>query len=128
MEIERWWLGHQCEMDGHKVEFRGWINTIAERKEDFPEMIKGSFWAQKNSGERGMHGYFHLDDGSEGKYNFVCGAVYPIYLKEGICGVLNREDAEKIVHANEPLEGYPRFDARIEDCINLDLTYIQEIN
>lgn len=131
MFMKKWWLEHTFQVDGHRVEFRGWINTTAERKEDFPEMVYGTFWARQNpalDGD-GMRGMFLLDGEKSDEGNYVFGSVYPVYLEDGIVfdGSGSRENADRILQANEPLAAYPRFEARIEDCVKIDGTYIVEL-
>lgn len=122
--MKKWWLNHTFQISGHNVEFRGWINTMAARKEDFPEMIYGTFWAKKDP--EGVWGRFVLDDKSNGSDNFVFGQVYPTYLAEGIRygGVRNMCDTERIIQSAEPLKQFPKFEARIEECVDLGSTYI----
>ena len=130
MFMKKWWLEHTFQVDGHRVQFRGWINTVAKRKEDFPDMLYGSFWARKDpalDGD-GMSGRFRLDGRESDEGNYVFGSVYPVYLEDGIRfdGACGRENADLILRANEPLVSYPKFEARIEDCIKKDGTYIDE--
>ena len=130
MLMKKWWLDHEFRVDGHKVQFRGWINTTAERKEDFPDMIYGSFWARQGpalDGD-GMSGRFHLDGEESDEGNYVFGSVYPVYLADSVRlnGVRDRKTADLILMANEPLASYPKFEARIEDCVKIDGTYIVE--
>ena len=130
MLMKKWWLEHEFRVDGHKGQFRGWINTTAERKEDFPDMIYGSFWARQGpalDGD-GMSGRFHLDGEESDEGNYVFGSVYPVYLADSVRlnGVRDRKTADLILMANEPLASYPKFEARIEDCVKIDGTYIVE--
>ena len=130
MLMKKWWLEHEFRVDGHKVQFRGWINTTAERKEDFPDMIYGSFWARQGpalDGD-GMSGRFHLDGEESDEGNYVFGSVYPVYRADSVRlnGVRDRKTADLILMANEPLASYPKFEARIEDCVKIDGTYIVE--
>ena len=130
MLMKKWWLEHEFRVDGHKVQFRGWINTTAERKEDFPDMIYGSFWARQGpalDGD-GMSGRFHLDGEESDEGNYVFGSVYPVYLADSVRlnGVRDRKTADLILMANEPLASYPKFEARIEYCVKIDGTYIVE--
>lgn len=131
MFMKKWWLEHEFQVDGHKVQFRGWINITAERKKDFPEMVYGTFWARQDpalDGD-GMRGMFRLDGEESDEGNYVFGSVYPVYLEGGLVfdGVRNRETADMILRANEPIAAYPKFEARIEDCVDLGGTYIVEI-
>lgn len=131
MFMKKWWLEHTFQVDGHRVQFRGWINTTAERKEDFPDMIYGSFWARQDPtlDSDGMSGRFRLDGDESDEGNYVFGSVYPVYLEDGLVfgGVRHRETADMILRANEPIAAYPKFEARIEDCVDLDGTYIVKI-
>lgn len=135
MFMKKWWLEHIFQdEEGRNVEFRGWINTIAERKEDFPDTISGTFWASKDpetngyyNGEVAMNGHFDIDGSTNKDDQFVFGSVYPIYLVEGLNLDGNfRAGAERIIEAQKPVEQYHRFEARIEDCLKLDGTYIIE--
>lgn len=128
--MKKWWLEHTFLVESRRVEFRGWINTTAQRKEDFPDMLYGTFWASKNpeTDGDGMRGCFRLDGDASDEGNFVFGSVYPVYLEDGIVfdGGCGRENADRIIQANEPLEAFPKFEARIEDCVKTEYTYIDE--
>ena len=93
-------------------------------------MIYGSFWARQGpalDGD-GMSGRFHLDGEESDEGNYVFGSVYPVYLADSVRlnGVRDRKTADLILMANEPLASYPKFEARIEDCVKIDGTYIVE--
>ena len=131
MFMKKWWLEHEFLVEGQRVEFHGWINTTAERKEDFPDMLYGTFWASKNpeTDGDGMRGMFHLDGDESEEDGYVFGSVYPVYLLDGfsIDKILDRETADRLVQATSPMEAFPRFEARIEDCVDKDYTYIETL-
>ena len=54
--------------------------------------------------------------------------LYLVYLADGarLNGVRDRETADLILRVNEPLAAYPRFEARIEDCVKIESTYVIE--
>lgn len=124
--MKKWWIEHTFE-DG-KI-FRGWLNTTTDRKEDFPDVLHGTFCAWRD--EKGFHGHFVLDGQTEqeakekSQYVFSAG-VLPKPLPVNFCNTYSREGADAILENNRPIEGYqfPRFDARIEDCLKLESTYI----
>lgn len=124
--MKKWWIEHTFE-DG-KI-FRGWLNTTADKKEDFPEVLHGTFCAWRD--EIGFHGHFVLDGQTEQeaieKFQYVCSAgVLPKPVPIGTYNAQSREGAEAIWINNQVIDGYqfPRFDARIEDCLKLESTYI----
>lgn len=43
--MKKWWLEFKTE-EGNC--WSGWINTTAEKKEDFPELLTGTFWTIRN--------------------------------------------------------------------------------
>lgn len=128
MFIKKWWLEHEFLVKGQRVKFCGWINTTAERKEDFPDMLYGTFWASKNpeTDGVGMRGRFHLDGDESDNDGYVYGSVYPVSLLDGLSSLemLDRETAARLLLATSPMEAFPRFEARIEDCVDEDSTYI----
>lgn len=86
-------------------------------------MVYGSFWARRDpvlDGD-GMRGRFRLDGEESDEGNYVFGSIYPVYLTDGVRfnRVRDRETADLILRANEPLAAYPKFEARIEDCVVL---------
>ena len=124
--MKKWWIEYNFE-DG-KI-FRGWLNTISDKKEDFPNELHGVFCAWRD--DVGLHGYFVLDGQTEeeaiakGQY-VVSAGVLPKQCSVDYRNIKSRAEADAILNNCRPIEGYqfPRFDARIEDCLKLDKTYI----
>ena len=130
--IKKWWINHTFkDKNGNDLEFRGWINTVALDERDFPDMLEGTFWAKSDettiqNGEQMMEGYFDIGFGEDG--NYVLGNVYPVYLESGIdYNNLSRSNTNSILSANEPLSPFPYFEAKIEDCLDLEMTYIIKV-
>ncbi len=123
--MKKWWIEHIFP-DG-KI-FRGWLNTTADNKNDFPDKLHGTLCAWRD--EVGFHGYFVLDGQTEEEakekmqYLYSAGVLpkpLPVHY-----GSLCRATAENILINNKVIEDYqfPRFDARIEDCVKPESTYI----
>lgn len=132
--MKKWWLEHKfLNEEGKVIEFKGWINTIALSKEDFPEVLQGTFWASKvpengyYKGNIGMKGRFDIGFGEEN--NYIIGSCYPSYLLDDIDFQNNptREKAELILKSNKPLPRFPYFQAKIEDCLIPEKSYITAI-
>ena len=126
--MKKWWLEHTFkDSKGRNLQFRGWINTKAISEEDFPEQIEGNFWVSKcekdSKGTYRINGHFDIGFGEQD--NYVFGSVYPI---ENInYSELNREKAMSILKALEPLDYFDKFEARIEDCLKLNSTYVDKV-
>lgn len=130
--IKKWWLKHTFkDKNGNDLEFRGWINTVALDERDFPDMLEGIFWAKSDettiyNGEQMMEGYFDIGFGED--ENYVLGHVYPVYLESGIdYNNISRSNVDSILSANEPLLTFPYFEAKIENCLDLEMTYIIKV-
>lgn len=133
--MKKWWLEYAFQdAQGRNLQFRGWINTCALNRHDFPETLEGTFWVSKveengflRNGDIGMNGNFDIGFGEEN--NHVIGSVYPVYLSEGVnfAASPSREGAEMILKALTPVPRFERFEARIEDCLVLSKTYIDEV-
>lgn len=124
--MKKWWLEHIFTgKDGKKYKFRGWITTNALHKEDFPETLEGTFWVSKVK-ENGISskgiiytdGYFDIGFGEKGNF-VISDGVFPFYD--------NIESHEQILETMKRALEYDRLEARIEDCLVLDKTYIEEI-
>lgn len=104
--IKHWWLEFTTE-DGRR--WSGWINTLADSKEDFPETISGTFWTYRD--EVGCHGEFKLDNGETG---FVVTAkmLPPEYKMK----TYTPFEADKAFESLQPIKQWERFDKKIEDC------------
>lgn len=130
--MKKWWLKHTFkDKNGNDLEFRGWINTVALDERDFPDMLEGTFWAKSDettiyNGKQMMDGHFDIGFGED--ENYVFGNVYPVYLASGInYNDLSRSNANSILLANEPLPTFPYFATKIEDCLDLEMTYIMKV-
>ena len=112
--------------------YRGFLNTFADNEEDFPKELHGSFCAWCD--EKGCHGYFVLDGQTEqeaienGQYVMTSGVCRkPVSVDyDNPLAVAFRIGAENILLNNEVIRDFqfPRFDARIEDCLKTDGTYV----
>ena len=58
--MKQWWIEHKLH-DGNI--WKGWINTYAENRDNFPSILKGMYWVEKI--EQGWRGYFWLDNQTE---------------------------------------------------------------
>lgn len=129
--MKKWWLSSSMQLaSGEQVMFRGWICTLHDGTP--PEFISGDVWGWMDSA--GTHGGFRLDSatnyipdcrpGEEGKHgSFLLGHCYPMPLtSEDFKGAnFRRED---ILDRSFPLDCcWPRFDARIEDMLNISRSY-----
>lgn len=126
--MKKWWL--EISMPDGK-EWKGWINTIADRKEYFPEKLNGRFWSFKGEGYLGFgsYGLFILDGQTEeeakSKSQYVIGALYP---KPYVCrDYYSYTETKKALDSLNPLPFWNRIEGRIEDCLNLERTYIIEV-
>lgn len=112
--------------------YRGFLNTFADNEKDFPKELHGSFCAWCD--EKGCHGYFVLDGQTEqeaienGQYVMTSGVRRkPVSVDyDNPLAVAFRIGAENILLNNEVIRDFqfPRFDARIEDCLKTDGTYV----
>ena len=119
MFMKKWWLKFETE-EGNC--WSGWINTTAEKRGDFPETLTGTFWTMRD--EEGTWGEFELGDKNyEG--NYVLGSMKG---KEVILSEYERdvEGFRRLIDSLDPLETWEREERRIEDCLNMEMTYITE--
>lgn len=117
MLMKRWWLRFTTE-EGYR--WTGWINTTADKEEDFPELLTGTFWSMRN--EEGTWGRFELGDKNyEG--NYVLGSMAG---KEVILAEHERtlEGYKRLLDSLDDLDTWERVERRIEDCLDLEMTYI----
>lgn len=127
--MKKWWIEKILDPKENII-FKGWINTVHSKKEDIPEMITGTMYAYKN--DIGLYGRFELDNPnlSENKdSNYVIGSAYKVTNLDHIDPEYrryNREIIQSILDSTKPLKTFPRFDARLEDCIILEKTYVTE--
>lgn len=127
--IKRWWL--EKELNDGNI-FKGWVCTFAEKSDDFPQMLKGTFHVYKNENEEGFHGSFRLDGQSENEikeknqYVLMLG-IYP-KPKTIDSSCLTRKEAEIIIRNLQPIN-YKEFNfcGRLEDNIVLKSTYVEKI-
>lgn len=118
--LKKWWLETTLP-DGRR--FWGFINTEAHDPKDFPETITGTFWTKKSKNEQAPRGYFELGDKVYDE-NFTIGNVYP---KEKIKRAETLVDTQRFLKQMEPLNEWERIELKIEDCLNLDKTYIMKV-
>jgi hypothetical protein len=115
--MKKWWLEFSTP-DGR--EWSGWINTMANAEEDFPETIKGTFWTEKVR-DVGCYGNFKLEDGTEGYV--ICNKMCRP-MKVGNINSFSTAGWEAYFASRESLPEWERFDMRIEDCLVLSKTYV----
>lgn len=116
MFMKKWWLQFETQ-NGRR--YAGWINTTAENMESFPEKITGTFYILKD--ETGCHGEFCLSSGETGY-------VVTAWMKPKAYQPLNHSssECEKFFASETSLPTWERFDMKIEDCLCLEKTYIDQ--
>lgn len=114
MYMKKWWLEFTLE-DGRR--WSGWINTKAQNKEDFPETIKGTFFTERR--EDGCRGKFILEDGTTDSV-ITCKMSPKEYMPKDH----GSSEASKFIDSEKSLEIWERIDMKIEDCLNLKKTYV----
>jgi hypothetical protein len=120
MLMKKWWLKKTL-ADGRRL--AGWINTEAERKECFPEKICGKFWTERDA--EGTHGTFELDhDNKPDQYTFVYVYTASVELNHKM---FTGKSTRQYFKSVSPLDTWERTGLRIENCLNLDKTYIDKI-
>jgi hypothetical protein len=117
--MKKWWLEVNLP-DGCR--WAGWINTVADSKNGLPESIFGTFWAEHLEGETGTRGRFDLGDGEEGNYVITAWMKGPAYIPKNH----SSEEAERYFKAERSLPHWQRIHGRIEECLVLSNTYIDE--
>lgn len=114
MYMKKWWL--EFELDTGEC-WKGFINTMAENREDFPETLEGKFnsW---NDGD-GAHGKFLTKDGVSG---YVFGSLYEVDE------VVYTSSGRQVIPSTTVKDSWEYLQMRIEDCLNLKSTYIMDCN
>ena len=107
--------------------WRGFINVDSNRKEDLPDIIKGSFWVSKD--EKGWHGERILDEPEKYRENdlgvkhVIITGVYHPERDYTSAPTSVQEASERFRYISNIMEEYDsieRFEARIEDCQRID--------
>lgn len=129
MFMKKWWLQFTTD-DGR--EWSGWINTTSDHRESFPEDFKGDFYTFKGEGPLGFgcYGCYKYDSQtweearSNKQYVITNKMIRPIRLGRT---PINHKEAEIVFESlSRSLPAWERFEKRIEDCLNKELTYISE--
>lgn len=108
MYLKRWYLKFETE-DGRR--WSGWINLESENVDDFPDIIKGTFWTKRDS--MGTHGFFELGDGIY-EENYVLGSMIGVEYKPKN---KSKKERLKAFRSSDLLPFWERIEKRIENCI-----------
>lgn len=119
MFIKKWWIEVKVESG---LEFRGFVNTYSDRKEDFPEMLFGSFSIEKN--KEGALGSFSLDSGETPEKNYIIGSIYKPQKTR------NKKETEYtlVFDDTNQTSKWSKVEGKLQDHIVLKDTYVTEVH
>lgn len=128
--MKKWWIEHKFKGDnGEDLIFKGWINTNALSKEDFPETLEGTYWVESEYYNGGIGHNGHFDIGFGEKDNYVLGSVSYDIDSIDFSKYSDRQKAELFVkYLDKKIDFlYPRIDGKLENDIVLRKTYIDTV-
>lgn len=126
MFMKKWQLKVILE-DGRR--WNGFINTVAEKEEDFPETITGTFWTSCD--ETGCRGNFELGDGNYTSNYVMTSSMKGKEIEDMYTGDSNdfyndSKRVEAFMESQRCLPTWERIERKIEDCLNIEDTYIMK--